>query len=22
QGCCNGPKGCSSKWCRDHARCC
>nr|AEX60330.1 M superfamily MMSK group conopeptide S3-RDHAR02 [Conus striatus] len=20
QNCCNG--GCSSKWCRDHARCC
>nr|A0A7M4DUE8.2 RecName: Full=Mu-conotoxin SxIIIC [Conus striolatus] len=22
RGCCNGRGGCSSRWCRDHARCC
>nr|P0C1U1.1 RecName: Full=Mu-conotoxin CIIIA [Conus catus] len=20
--CCEGPNGCSSRWCKDHARCC
>nr|P60207.1 RecName: Full=Mu-conotoxin SmIIIA; Flags: Precursor [Conus stercusmuscarum] len=22
QRCCNGRRGCSSRWCRDHSRCC